>query len=76
MRFLWKYLQKYVPRISGVMGIKMAGTVLELMIPYVMEHLIDHVVYSIIHPTRPKPRFEYRKTVPGSAKRAPETASR
>ena len=44
MRFLWKYLQKYVPRISGVMGIKMAGTVLELMIPYVMEHLIDHVV--------------------------------
>ena len=32
------------PRISGVMGIKMSGTALELMIPYVMEHLIDHVV--------------------------------
>ena len=44
MRFLWKYLQKYVNRIAGVMGIKLAGTVLELMIPYVMEHLIDHVV--------------------------------
>ena len=44
MRFLWKYLRQYAPRISGVMGIKMAGTVLELMIPYVMEHLIDHVV--------------------------------
>ena len=44
MRFLWKYLRQYVPRISGVMGIKMAGTALELMIPYVMEHLIDHVV--------------------------------
>ena len=44
MRFLWKYLRQYALRISGVMGIKMAGTVLELMIPYVMEHLIDHVV--------------------------------
>ena len=44
MSFLWKYLQKYVKRITGVMGIKLAGTVLELMIPYVMEHLIDHVV--------------------------------
>ena len=44
MRFLWKYLRQYVPRISGVMGIKMSGTALELMIPYVMEHLIDHVV--------------------------------
>ena len=33
MRFLWKYLRQYVPRISGVMGIKMAGTALELMIP-------------------------------------------
>ena len=44
MRFLWKYLKKYSRRIAGVMGIKLAGTALELMIPYVMEHLIDHVV--------------------------------
>ena len=44
MRFLWKYLKKYMRRITGVMGIKLTGTALELMIPYVMEHLIDHVV--------------------------------
>ena len=44
MRFLWKYLKKYSSRIAGVMGIKLAGTALELLIPYVMEHLIDHVV--------------------------------
>ena len=44
MRFLWKYLRKYSKRIAGVMGIKLTGTALELLIPYVMEHLIDHVV--------------------------------
>ena len=44
MRFLWKYLQKYLRRIGGVMGIKLAGTALELLIPYVMEHLLDNVV--------------------------------
>ena len=44
MKFLWGYLRKYIRRITGVMGIKLAGTVVELMIPYVMEHLIDHVV--------------------------------
>ncbi len=44
MKFLWKYLRVHLKRIGGVMGIKLAGTVLELLIPYVMEHLIDHVV--------------------------------
>lgn len=44
MRFLWKYLKKYSGRIAWVMGIKLSGTALELLIPYVMEHLIDHVV--------------------------------
>ena len=44
MRFLWKYLKQYARRIAGVMGIKLSGTALELLIPYVMEHLIDHVV--------------------------------
>ncbi|MBO6060765.1 MAG: ABC transporter ATP-binding protein, partial [Clostridia bacterium] len=44
MKFLWKYLKSFFGRISGVMGIKLSATLLELMIPYVMEHLIDHVV--------------------------------
>ena len=44
MRFLWRYLKKYRARMAGVMGIKLTGTALELLIPYVMEHLIDHIV--------------------------------
>ena len=44
MKFLWKYLRKHRFRLAGVMAIKLTGTVVELLIPYVMEHLIDHVV--------------------------------
>ena len=44
MRFLWKYLKKYRWMILGGMGLKLAGTLVELLIPYVMEHLLDHVV--------------------------------
>ena len=44
MKFLWKYMRVHVKRICGVMGIKLTGTLTELLIPYVMEHLIDHVV--------------------------------
>ena len=38
------YIKPYRWKIAGVMGIKLCGTLMELMIPYVMEHLIDHVV--------------------------------
>ena len=44
MKFLWRYLRQYRFRIGGVMLIKLSGTGLELLIPYIMEHLIDHVV--------------------------------
>ncbi len=44
MRYLWKYLEKYKWMILGGMGLKLAGTVVELLIPYVMEHLLDDVV--------------------------------
>ena len=44
MRFLLRYLQPYKFRMGGVMLIKLSATSLELLIPYVMEHLIDHVV--------------------------------
>ncbi len=44
MKFLLRYLKKYKYRMGGVMLIKLSATSLELMIPYVMEHLIDHVV--------------------------------
>ena len=44
MKFLWKYLKKYQWMILLGMGLKLAGTLTELLIPYVMEHLLDHVV--------------------------------
>ncbi len=44
MKFLWKYLKHYKWMILLGMGLKLAGTLVELLIPYVMEHLLDHVV--------------------------------
>ncbi|MBO4837191.1 MAG: ABC transporter ATP-binding protein, partial [Clostridia bacterium] len=44
MIFLWKYLKNYKWIILGGMSLKLAGTLVELLIPYVMEHLLDHVV--------------------------------
>ncbi len=44
MKFLWKYLKQDRWMILLGMGLKLAGTLTELLIPYVMEHLLDHVV--------------------------------
>ena len=44
MKFLWRYVKPFRHYILGVMLIKLMGTVTELLIPYVMEHLLDHVV--------------------------------
>ena len=44
MKFLWKYLKKYRWMILWGMCIKLGATLLELLIPYVMEHLLDDVV--------------------------------
>ena len=44
MKFIWRYVKKYKLFILGVMAIKLAGTALELLIPYVMEHILDNVV--------------------------------
>ena len=44
MRYLWKYLRAYRWMIAGGMGLKLSATMVELLIPYVMEHLLDHVV--------------------------------
>ena len=43
MKFLLPYLKASRWFILGVMLIKLLGTLLELMLPYVLEHLIDHV---------------------------------
>ena len=46
MKFIWKYVRPYGRFILGVMAIKLLGTLLELLIPYVMEHMLDRVVPS------------------------------
>lgn len=43
MRFLWSYLKKYTGEIVAVMGTKLLGTILELLIPCVLEYMIDDV---------------------------------
>ncbi len=44
MKLIWKYVRPYKWFILAVMLIKLAGTGTELLIPYVLEHLLDHVV--------------------------------
>ena len=44
MRFLFNYIRRFKWLIMRGMGIKLSATIVELMIPYVMEHLLDDVV--------------------------------
>ena len=47
MKFILSYLKKLRWMIAGNMTIKLAGTLLELLLPYVLEHMID-----VVAPTR------------------------
>lgn len=44
MSFIWKYVRPRRWFILAVMLIKLIGTGTELLIPYVLEHLLDHVI--------------------------------
>ena len=44
MKFIFSYMKKYRKLVAAVMLIKLAGTLGELMLPYVLEHLVDDVV--------------------------------
>ena len=44
MGFIFSYLRKYARIISFTMAVKLIGTGMELLIPYVLEHMIDRVV--------------------------------
>ena len=44
MRFIWRYLKSWKGYILAVMLIKLAGTGTDLLIPYVLEHILDHVI--------------------------------
>ena len=43
MKFIFSYLKKYRWMVIAAMLIKLLGTLAELMVPYVLEHLIDKV---------------------------------
>ena len=44
MKFIFLYLKKYINLISIVMFVKFLGSFGELLLPYVLEHMIDEVV--------------------------------
>ena len=43
MKFVFSYAKKYKWVITGTMLLKALATFMELMIPYVLEHLVDNV---------------------------------
>ena len=46
MKTIFRYLKPYVGAVVFAMFVKLIGTILELMIPYVLEYMIDEVVPS------------------------------
>lgn len=44
LKLIFSYLNKYRKIVAAVMSIKLLAALGELMIPYVLEHLIDNVV--------------------------------
>ena len=44
MKLIWRYVRPYGKFVLLVMLIKLMGTGTELLIPYALEHLLDHVI--------------------------------
>ena len=44
MKLIWRYVRPWRWFVLAVMAVKLAGTGTELLIPYVLEHLLDNVV--------------------------------
>ena len=47
MRFLLKYLRPFKKRMSVGLTIKIAGTVVELFLPYILTHILDNVIGTL-----------------------------
>lgn len=43
MKFIWSYMKKYSRLMTAIILIKFLGTFTELLLPYVLEHMIDRV---------------------------------
>lgn len=46
MKTLLKYLKPYYPRMACGLTIKIAGTIVELFIPYIMTHILETVILT------------------------------
>jgi len=44
MKLIWKYVKQYINLVALGMGIKLLGTLGELSLPYILEHIIDNIV--------------------------------
>ncbi len=47
MKTMLKYLRPYYLRMSGGLAIKIAGTVVELFIPYILTHILETVILTM-----------------------------
>lgn len=47
MKFIWKYLKKRAWMVCFIVVVKFAGTMVELLIPSVLEHLIDEATSNV-----------------------------
>ncbi len=44
MKLIFRYMKPYARAIAAVMGLKLAATMVELLLPYILEHIIDVTV--------------------------------
>ena len=44
MKTIWRYMKLRLGRIGLSVSVKLLASVLELLIPYILEHIIDRVV--------------------------------
>ena len=44
MKLIFRYMRRYAPTIALAVCLKLVGTMLELSLPYILEHMIDVVV--------------------------------
>lgn len=44
MKFIFRYLKPFLPRMTVGLAIKIAGTLMDLIIPYILEYIIDRVI--------------------------------
>ena len=44
MKLIFRYMGRYKAAVLLAMGIKLAGTMTELLLPYILEYMIDDVV--------------------------------